>query len=133
MIGIVLSWLITGAGDPSVMLAQGTIESRFDATAVSRVGTSRFCGVFQTAAKSERECKAMQSPLVAVIAYRRELAAWKAYCHGVLRCALDGYGSGISGAKNGTSYSGRVMRLAHRFELARIHGQVAKLRARVGS
>ena len=138
MIGLLFAWLI---GPPlpvslDVLLAQAHIESRFDATAVSRVRGSRFCGILQTKAATERECREMQLPFVALRAYDRELRAWLLATRGDLRASLRGYACGWAASRPGgecRGYDRRVLALARRIRIARLNGQVAAMRKRVGS
>lgn len=121
MLSALLAWLLTGpVNDPvpvEVALAQAWVESRGETWPVSRAKGGRFCGLWQTQARSEAECRAMRSPLVAALAYRSEMTAWLRATGGDLRAALRGYGCGWASSRPGgqcRSYDVRVMRLASR-------------------
>lgn len=118
MLNALIAWFLTGGGDPSLMLAQGKIESHWDVTVVSRAKGGRYCGVFQCSATSEADCRALQHPITAVLRYRAELRAWRRATRGDLRGALRGYGCGSAASRPGgvcRNYDGRVLALAQRF------------------
>lgn len=123
-----------GKLDPTLLLAQQFIESRFDPSTTSRLigGTRRtgpwastdaprgwagnlYCGMAQTQATTWSRCLALRDPQVAAAAQAEELRAWLAMAHGDVKRALGGYGCGMAGLDNGCrGYAARVLGLAQR-------------------
>ncbi len=131
MISALIAWFLTGGGDPSLAMSQAWIESKGDSTVVSRAKGGRFCGIWQTQARTKAECEAMRCPLVAARAYRRELRAWLRATRGDLPGALRGYGCSWAASRPGGTcrgYDERVLAMAKRLRAAR-----ARARARAAS
>jgi hypothetical protein len=127
---------------PELLLAVAFVESRFDATATSRVeaGTrhtgsfpslapparldpraSLYCGPLQTYASSWLHCLAERAPAVAYPAAVTELEQWlrDKRVRGSVRRALAGHGCGNSGLATGACnhYPERVLSIQRMFEL----------------
>ncbi len=137
VISALIAYLLTGPVNSPVpveyAMASAYLESRGDSSAVSQ---GRWCGIWQSEARTAARCHELRDPFVAARAYRAEVATWLRYTHGDLRAALRGLGCGVRAAMPGGSCNGydvRTLRLASRIRLAMLHGQIAKLRARVGS
>ncbi len=121
MIAVWLAWILSGpANSPvpmDVAMAVAWTESRGETWPVSNVRGSRFCSIWQTHARDQRECDAMRSPVVAALAFRREMTTWLHATRGDVRAALRGYGCGWSASRPGgqcRGYDVRVLHLARR-------------------
>lgn len=119
--------------EPELLIAVAWVESRFDASATSRIERGarktgswpsteragngpRFCGVMQTIAGGDwADCLAQRSLLVGYRTGAAELRAWLRLSRGDLRAALDGHGCGVAGMTAGCrGYAGRVLAIARR-------------------
>lgn len=114
MITIILLQLFLGHApedNVSIAIGQAWVESRYDPTAVSRVRGALFCGIWQVQVSTEEECVAMQDTLTAWKKRREEMQAWLRFCRGNITCALNGYGCGVRGAREGrcNRYAERVL------------------------
>jgi hypothetical protein len=132
---VIAAELAASPGLPAeLLLAMAYVESRYDATATSYVADGRrvggrwpsrsqagegprFCGVMQTAAGHDWEACLAQRPLL--VGYRRgagEIAKWLPHADHDLQQALNGYGCGFAGMRNGCrNYGARVLAVARRF------------------
>lgn len=102
--------------EPELLLAMVYVESRFEPKAVSHPARGkRFCGVLQVYAPTETACKAMQPLAAGYIAGALALRSWLRLARGDLHDALNGYGCGMYGLKNGCRrYAERVLALRAR-------------------
>jgi hypothetical protein len=133
----------TARVDAELLLAIAYVESRFDATATSRVeGAARktgsypwsspparldaraslYCGPLQTFAGSWRECMALRELPAAYAAGAHELEQWlrDRRVHGRVELALAGHGCGNHGVDTGhcNAYPARVLVTARRIASA---------------
>lgn len=120
--------------EPELLLAVAWVESRFDASATSRVVNGkrktgswtswwepagsgpRFCGVMQTIAGSDwAACVDQRALLVGYRTGAAELRAWLRMSRGDIRAALNGHGCGVVGMTAGCrGYADRVLAIARR-------------------
>lgn len=131
MLIAMLSWILTGAPIPhwplELVAAQGYLESRYEPTAESRAKGGRWCGIWQTPARTDAECRALRNPFIAARAYRAQITAWMRFTRGDVKRALRGLGCGVIASRPGgqcRSYDVRALRLATRIRLAWTHWQV---------
>jgi hypothetical protein len=122
--------------DVELLLAVAYVESRFEGNAIGRMedgrrrggawihehapGTGpRFCGVMQVGTRHDwKACAALRDLTAGYAAGARLLKDWLKLSRGDVSDALNGYGCGMWGLKNGCKrYANRV--LAYRRHIAR--------------